>query len=213
MSVKESHNQMLGNEVVQALGKRNMQGFYCETKESAFEKALELVPSGSCVSWGGSQTLEEIGLLNYFRNNTDKYEVIDRDKASSPAEAEGIMRSAYYSDYYFMSSNAVTTDGKLINMDGRGNRLGALLFGPKNIIVIAGINKLAFGEEDGIARVKKYASPLNAIRLNTKTPCATTGVCQSCKSDGCICSQLVITRMSTPKNRIKVILVGENLGY
>ena len=139
--------------------------------------------------------------------------LLDRSKASSPEEVAEIYHQALSADYYFMSSNAITLEGELINTDGTGNRVAALIYGPKNVILLAGMNKVAHTLEEGIMRVRNVASPINANRLGRKTPCASTGSCADCLSPDCICSHTVITRRSAPANRIKVILIGEALGY
>lgn len=197
--------------VLDEMKKRNMEGYYCETKEAALKKALEIIEPGSKVSLGGSQTLSQIGLIDKLR--LGNFNLLDRASAKTPDEIDDIYNKAFSCDYYLMSSNAITLDGKLINMDGNGNRVAALIYGPKNVIVIAGINKLVENEEQGIIRVRQTASPINAIRLNKNTPCKSTAICHNCKEDDCICCNLVITRMSRIKNRIKVILVGQELGY
>lgn len=112
-----------------------------------------------------------------------------------------------------MSSNAITLGGKLVNIDGNGNRIAALIYGPKNVIVVAGMNKVTTDEESAMKRIRNYASPVNALRLSQNTPCAATGECHDCLSDACICCQVLVTRKSRTKNRIKVILVGEELSY
>ena len=116
-------------------------------------------------------------------------------------------------DYFLMSTNAITMDGELVNIDGRSNRVSCLCWGPQNVIIIAGMNKVALDVESALKRVRNFAAPPNAVRLNKNTPCAQTGKCADCYSPDCICSQIVITRRSSTPNRIKVILVGEELGY
>ena len=122
-------------------------------------------------------------------------------------------RDAFSADTYFMSTNAITLDGELINIDGNGNRVAALIYGPDQVIIVAGLNKVTANVEDGIRRVRNCATPPNCIRLNKKTPCAATGRCADCLSPEGICNQLVITRRSGNPDRIKVILIGESLGY
>jgi len=122
------------------------------------------------------------------------------------------MHEALSCDYYFMSSNAITADGELVNIDGNGNRVAALIYGPENVVIIAGMNKIVKNVEEGISRTRNVASPQNCVRLNKNTPCAVNGVCGNCLSDT-ICDQIVITRASRIPQRIKVILVGEELGF
>lgn len=211
MTPLEKYYSIKGNKVVIAMEKRNMEAYYCNTKENALKKAMEIIATGSIVSWGGSQTISQIGLIDELKRGN--YNLLDRDLAKTPEQANDIYRKAFYADYYLTSSNAITIDGKLINMDGNGNRVAAIMYGPKNVIVILGMNKIESDESQAIKRVRSIAAPINAIRLNKNTPCVSTGNCHDCKEDDCICCNLVITRMSKIKNRIKVIIVGEELGY
>ena len=168
---------------------------------------------GSVVSWGGSMSIEEIGLMDAVRNGD--YEIIDRDKAKDYDERREIFSKIVLSDYFLMSTNAITLDGELINIDGTGNRVGPLCFGPKHVIMIVGMNKVVSSVEDGVARVRNIAAPPNCIRLGLETPCSLTGRCADCYGDTCICSDIVVTRRQSAamRGRIKVILVGENIGY
>ncbi len=211
MTPEQSYNSLVANKLIKELQKRNMEGYYCPTKQDALNKALELIGKDSLISWGGSMTLNEIGLLSRLRDGS--YNVLDRDLAKNPAEWEDITLKALRADFYFMSTNAITLDGKLINIDGTGNRLAALIYGPKNVIVIAGTNKIANNEEAALLRARNTAAPTNCIRLSRKTPCAEVGFCCNCFEDDCICSQILVTRRSAKKGRIKVILIGENVGY
>jgi len=206
-----TYNALNAYKIIQNLNKRNMAGYYCETKQEALEKALSLIPPEAIVSWGGSQSILEIGLLSALKMRGNP--LLDRDSAATPEEREAIQHRALSCDYYLMSANAVTMDGKLINIDRTGNRLAALIYGPKNVLVIAGMNKVEPDEAAGMARARNHAAPINAIRVQAATPCATTGQCQDCTVEECICSQVLITRMSQTKNRIKVILAGESLGF
>lgn len=199
--------------IIKGLEKRNMEGVFCETKEDALAKALSYIEEGSCVTWGGSMSIEEVGLMDAVKNGN--YEVIDRSVAKNYDEQREIFSKAVLADYYLMSSNAITLDGELINIDGTGNRVACLTYGPKNVIMIVGMNKVVNDVEDGIKRVRNFASPPNTLRLGLKTPCSMTGRCGDCYGDTCICSQIVVTRRQSAamKGRIKVILVGESLGY
>ena len=141
------------------------------------------------------------------------YILYDRSSAVTPEERTAMYGKIVTSDYFFMSSNAITLNGELVNIDGNGNRVACLIAGPKNVIVIAGMNKIVPDVESGIARVRNMAAPPNTVRLGRKTPCAELGRCADCLTPDCICCQTVITRKSSVPNRIKVILVGEELGY
>ncbi len=211
MTPTQKYFSLKGNKVIEAIKKRNMDAYYCNTKEDALNKALEIIQTNSTICFGGSQTIFQIGLIDQLKSSN--YNLLDRASANTPEEINEIYRKAFYSDYYLTSSNAITLDGKLINMDGNSNRVAALVYGPKNVIVVAGMNKVEDTEEKAIKRVRSIASPINAIRLNMNTPCVETGICHDCKEENCICCNLVITRMSRQKGRIKVILVGEELGF
>lgn len=211
MTAKKEYYKQNEKKIITSLAKRHMVGYYCESKEEALKKALEIMNKGATISWGGSQTLREIGILKELKNHN--YILLDRETAKSQEELEKIYHQSFSADYYLMSTNAITINGKLINMDGRGNRIAALIYGPKNVIVFAGMNKVVPNVEAGIERIKALAAPMNAIRLQTKTPCNISGYCQDCNSTNSICSNLLITRLSKTPNRIKVILIGEELGY
>ena len=211
MSPKEIAKQNLANTIIKNMAKKNLEGYYCATSTEAVEKALSLMPAGASVTWGGSMTLTECGLMDALKNAN--YELIDRDTAKTPEEGRLMYAKQVMADYYLMSSNAITVDGELVNIDGRANRVSCLCWGPENVIVIAGMNKVAADVESALKRVRTMAAPPNTVRLNRNTPCAQTGKCGDCYSPDCICSQIVITRRSSTPNRIKVILVGEELGY
>lgn len=207
----EKRNRLAAERVIQALNSRHMEGYFAASKEEARELALSLIPEGSKVGWGGSASVLEIGLKDEVCQGN--YQVIDRDKAANKEEFEELERQCLLADVFLMGTNAITEDGQLVNMDGVGNRVAALCFGPRSVIVIAGMNKLVHSLEDGISRVRHVAAPINAFRFPGETPCRQTGICGDCRRDDCICSQLVVTRGCRPSGRIKVILVGENLGY
>ena len=211
MSPKEIANQNLANTIIKNMSKKNMEGYYCATSAEAVEKALSLMPEGSSVTWGGSMTLSECGLMDALK--TANYEIIDRDTAKTPEEARQMYARQVLADYYLMSSNAITIDGELVNIDGRANRVSCLCWGPQHVIIIAGMNKITPDVESAVQRVRDFAAPPNTVRLNKKTPCSQTGRCGDCYSPDCICSQILVTRRSSTPNRIKVILVGEELGY
>ena len=195
--------------VAEAMNKRGFEAYYVSTAEEAKAKALELIPEGSVVSWGGSVTVDAIGLKEAV---IEKFSVINRDAAATPEERMALMRQALTSDVFLMSSNAITEDGQLVNIDGNGNRVAALCFGPKEVIVVAGMNKVVCSLDDAWERARNYAAPVNAQRFDLSTPCGKTGMCADCKNPSSICAHFVITRMGK-NGRIKVILVGEELGF
>lgn len=199
-----------GPAVAEAMRKRGFEAYYVSTAEEAREKALELIPENSVVSWGGSITIDEIGLKEAVISRSCK--VINRDAVESREEKMELMRQALTCDVFLMSANAISEDGQLVNIDGTGNRVAALCFGPKEVIVVAGMNKVAGSLEEAYSRARKFAAPVNAQRFDSETPCSKTGMCADCLSPQCICSQMVVTRR-TSGGRIKVILVGEDLGF
>lgn len=211
MTPKQKYYENAAETIIKNLKKRRMEGYYCATKEEAVKKALELMPEGASIGWGGSMTLEESGLLEAIRSA--EYAIIDRDVARTAEERKEVFAKIVNCDYFLMSTNAITLDGELINIDGRGNRVSFLCFGPEHVLILAGMNKVVTDVDSGIKRVHDIASPANTVRLNKNTPCAKTGRCADCLSDDCICAQTVITRLSLVPNRIQVILVGEELGY
>ena len=208
---KQQYYENISNTIIKNFNKRQIEGYYCPDRKSALQKTLELIPQGSSVGWGGSMTLIETGLLDAIQNGD--YAVINRDMATNLEEQRKIYGEICCCDYFLMSTNSITLDGELINIDGRGNRVAFLCYGPQNVIILTGINKIVTDVESGLKRVRNIASSPNAIKLNRKTPCAITGKCGNCYSPDCMCGQFVITRRSGIPNRIKVILIGEELGY
>lgn len=211
MSPKEIYYENLADSIIEKFNKRGIEGYYCANSEEALLTAKRFLTPGCSISWGGSQTLSEIGLLDELK--ASDYILYDRDTAKTPEEKSAIYSKTVTADYYFMSSNAITTDGHLLNIDGFGNRVACLITGPKNVIIIAGMNKIVTDITSGIDRIRNMATPPNAVRLGAKTPCAELGKCTNCLSDDCLCCEVVITRKSKIPGRIKVILVGEVLGY
>ncbi|MBQ2645266.1 lactate utilization protein [bacterium] len=208
-------NKKLAEKIINNLQKRNFKAYFCENKQETIQKIEELISKTETISWGGSITLEETGIKNFLEENN--YKTINRDKGKTKEEKEQIVRQGLISDVFLMSANAITEDGIIINIDGTGNRISALCFGPKRVIIIAGMNKIVKTVEDGLSRARNYAAPINAQRINNligiNTPCTENGSCVNCKSETSICSQILTTRLSNPKGRITVILVNEELGY
>lgn len=197
--------------MVKNLKSRHFDAYYCTNREEALAKALELIPEGVSVGWGGAQSAEEIGLLEAVRKGP--YKAIDRDTAKSPEERVKIMKQALLADVFIAGANALSLDGQMVSVDGNGNRVAAIVYGPDSVIIIAGMNKVMATLEDAVQRARTIAAPMNKQRFNLDTPCEITGACADCKSPGCICNQILITRNSKPAGRIKVILVGEELGF
>ena len=209
----EQRNDLLAVKVVKALENRHFEACYCKTGAEAVEKVLALIPERESVTWGGSVTLETLGLFQRL-HECGKYEVLDRDKTTTPADRYDAMRRAFFCDNFLASVNAISEDGQLVNVDGNGNRVAAIAFGPKRVIVVAGMNKVVKTLDDAVSRARNFASPTNVQRVpNIVTPCKSTGACEDCKSPDCICTYIVTTRISRPARRIKVVLVGETLGF
>lgn len=209
--LKQKNYENVASTIIKNFSKRQIEGYYCPNKKVALEKALELMPKGSSVGWGGSITLIELGLFEAIKNGD--YKVIDRDITTNSEELRKIYGDICCADYFLMSTNAITLDGELINIDGRGNRVAFLCYGPQNVLILTGMNKVVKDVESGLKRARDIAAPPNAIRLDRKTPCAITRKCEDCYSQECMCGQFVITRRSGIPNRIKVILIGDELGY
>ena len=206
--------EKLADGIIKGLKARNMEGYYVDSSEEACRLALSLIPEGKSVTWGGFTSGKEIGLIRAVKEGS--YRVIDREEAKTPEQVAEALREAFFCHTYLMSANALTQDGVILNLDGQSNRVAALCFGPEQVVMIVGVNKIVRDVEEGIARVRNIAAPINAQRfanVEKKTPCMITGSCGDCKSPGCICCNFVITRFSRVPGRIKVIIVGESLGF
>ena len=210
MTPIQMRNDKLGAKVVSNLKKRFFDAYYVRTRDEALELALRLIPEGDSVSWGGSMSAVEIGLTEAL--HAGNYRVIDRDPLTGEARDEA-MRQALLCDSYVCSTNAVSEDGCLVNIDRVGNRVAAMCFGPRNVVLIVGINKVAPTVEDAVVRARNYAAPVNAQRFPGRTGCNVTGACENCLTEDCVCSYIVTTRICRPAGKIKVILVGEELGF
>ena len=201
--------------VKEALIKNNMNAYIAHDSKEACEIAKSLMKEGALVGSGGSQTLIDCGMMDVLRSG--KYEYLDREGAS---DVDEIFRKAFYADYYISSSNAVTENGELYNVDGNSNRVACICYGPKSVIVIVGRNKIVHSIDDAIKRVKKVAAPANCTRLGVDSYCAHAGECKGVNgsmADGCagarICCSYVVTSFQRKKGRINVILVDEELGF
>ena len=210
MSHKLTASAKQADTIIKNLAKRNMEGYYFDTAAECTRAVLDTLPAGSTISWGGSESIKECGLMDGIHSGD--YRLIDRSLAKSPEESRALYAQAVLSDYYLMSSNAITLNGELINIDGNGNRVACLIQGPSHVILIVGMNKVVTDIESGIARVRNMASPANAIRLNRNIPCAATGTCHDCLAPECFCNQFFLTRRSGQAGKKKLYLVGESLG-
>jgi len=206
-------------QTMEALEKNNMSAFYVETKAEVVPLIESLIKEGDTVAVGGSMSLFETNVIELLRNGN--YNFLDRyAKDLQPADIEEIYRESYRADCYLCSTNAVTVDGELYNVDGNSNRVSAIAYGPKSVIMVVGINKIVENIDEAVLRVKNIAAPLNAKRLSCDTYCAKTGHCvkndssyDGCRSPGRICRSRLICDEQRVKGRIKLILVGETLGY
>ncbi len=201
-------NELLAQKVIKGLASRNMTGYYAASKEEALKSALELIPEGSSVTMGGAHSADEIGLVDAVKSGN--YNFIDREAYEDKREA---LLAGYGADVFLSSTNAMTEDGELVNIDGNANRVSFIAQGPKKVIFIVGMNKVCNDLDGAMKRARNVAAPINAQRFGLDTPCAKTGACMNCKSMDTICCQFLITRFSRHKDRIHVILVNADLGY
>lgn len=211
MTPKEIRNERLAQKMIKNLKRRNFETFYCPTAAEAVEKVSSLIPDGSSVTWGGSMTIRDMGLTAALHKRN--LNILDRDQAADRDEAQRIYRAAFDVDYYLSSVNAISEDGVIVNIDGNGNRVAAITFGPKKVIFVVGLNKVAQDVNSALARARSTASPINAARFDIKTPCQIDGICHNCNSPESICNYIHFLRNSHPAGRHTVVLVGEDFGY
>lgn len=198
--------------IITRLGRRNIEGFWAPTSEDAAKLVRSWMAAGDSVTWGGSETFKETGMLAALEA-AGCYRMLDRTCATTPEEQRTMWRDRSSADWFFMSANALTQAGELVNIDGNSDRCALLLHGPEHVVVLCGMNKVVADVEAGIKRIRTTTCPLNATRLGTQTPCELTGVCASCHAPGCMCCNIVVTRHNRTDGRIKVVLIGEELGY
>ena len=211
-AVFEARNSKLGPKLVKALQARYFEAYYLDGIPEAVDKVFSLIPGDHVISWGGSMTAAAMDL--YAEAEKRGYALIDRDKAANGGEKAELMRKSLLCDTYLSGTNALTEDGILVNVDANGNRVAAMCYGPRQVIIVTGINKAVKTLDDAVSRVRNLAAPLNALRFpGLKTPCSETGSCGNCKSAASICAQVLITRLCKPAGRIKVIIVGQDLGF
>ena len=207
---RTARNELLAQTVIKGLASRNMTGYYVKTRQEALQTALSLIPEKATVTGGGSATVQEIGLVQSLTEGD--YQYLERRglKGEDKRRAEEF---AYTCDVFIGSTNAITSDGILVNIDGNANRVSAYAFGPKKLVLVAGMNKVTKDIDSALKRARNEAATINANRLGLSTPCCRTGTCFDCKSPDTICCQFLITRYSQHKDRIHVILVDDVLGY
>lgn len=200
------------NRTIENLRKKNMAGYYVNNREELLELMDQLIDKKSVVGVGDSLTLKEMGLLDYLRSEDitflDKY----KDGLTSE-EKRDIYIKNFSADTFMTGTNAITEKGELFNIDGNGSRVAPMLYGPKQVIVVVGINKIVKDLDEATKRVRHYAAPIDAKRLNKNTPCCQVGFCVDCKSPERICNDFVTITGQFEKDRIKVIIVGMELGY
>jgi len=212
MTPLEKRNALLGEKLVKNLKRRNIEAHYCPTAQEAVAKVMELIADGSSVTWGGSMTVRDMGIPQALKGR-GTLKVLDRDVVESPEEKQQMYLRAFTADVYLSSANAISEDGVIVNIDGNGNRVAAITWGPKKVIFIIGLNKVAQDVKAAISRARSIASPINAQRFDISTPCQVDGVCHNCNSPESICSYIHLLRNSRTAGRHVVVLVGENLGY
>ena len=211
MTPQEIRNERLAKTLIHNLHRRHIEAFYCPTAAEAVQKVSQLIDDGSSVTWGGTMTVRDLGIPGYLRNR-GTLEVLDRDLATTPEQKQDVYLKAFTADVYLTSANAISEDGVIVNIDGNGNRVAAITWGPKKVIFVIGLYKVAQNVEAALARARSTAAPTNAARFDVKTPCKTDGVCHNCNSPQSICNYVHFLRNS-PQGRHVVVLVGENLGY
>ncbi len=205
-------NEQKITRTVQAINKNNMNGYYAKDREELIRIIEDIVSENSLVSCGGSMTLFETGVMEYLRSG--RYKFLDRYKEDiTREEVVNMFKESFFADAYFTSSNAVTENGELYNVDGNGNRVAAMLYGPEKVIVICGVNKIVKNVEEAIKRNRECAAPINAKRLNKETPCSKIGYCMDCKSKDRICNEYTLIKRQNRKERMHIIFLNENLGY
>ena len=210
-TAKKLYYSKRGEVLVKNLKKRHFDAVYCDTKEEALQQALSWIPDGSTVGWGGATSAQQIGLMAAL--NAGNYQTLDRDTCKTAEERDQMAKACLTANVFITGANALSMTGEMVNIDGSGNRVAAIVYGPKNVLVIAGMNKVTDSLESAVIRARTVAAPANQQRfLLENNPCTTTGSCGDCKSETCICNQILITRHCRPLGRIRFILVGEDLG-
>ena len=209
---KTWHNQTIGAKVVEALQKNHFTASYVNTKQEALDKIATLIPNDVTVGIGGSWTIKEVGIdtLLEERGNT----VFNHNKPGlSPEETLEIRRKEMTCDVFLTGTNALTLKGELVNVDGAGNRVAAMIFGPKKVIVITGINKIVTNLETAMDRIELFAAPINNKRLNRPNPCTVTGECMDCQGPTRICNVTTVMHKKPAATDVEVIIIGEELGF
>lgn len=210
-SAKNIRSERLASTLIKRLQARHYDAYFCHDTKELLERVKAIIPEGSSITWGGSDTIRATGVTAMLKNGS--YNVLDRDMAKDDAEKQEIYRKAFGCDFYLASVNAMSEDGVMVNIDGNGNRVAAITWGPKHVILIIGLNKVCQDVDSAIKRARSVAAPINMARFSFATPCSKDGTCHNCKSPDSICNYISIMRMSHPAGRHIVILVDEDLGY
>ena len=213
MSFKTDTWALQAETLIRKLKERGMDSVYYATGAEAREAILAELPDGAVVTWGGCMTIEEIGLAEAIRTSA-RLNFLDRSKAATPQERRELYARQTLADYFFLSANAISMDGQLVNIDGSGGRVACLITGPEHVYVVCGMNKVAPDLDSALKRARNVAAPINNLRLGKEHYCTKRGQCGDCMASDCICNQIVITRRNSgAPGRIKVVLIGEELGY
>jgi hypothetical protein len=211
MSPEDIRNEKLAEAMIANLHQRHFDAYHCHDVTELKQLVATLIPEGSSITWGGSATIRDTGVTAMLKNGN--YLVYDRDEAKNDEEKHAIYRKAFSCDYYLASANAISEDGEIVNIDGDGNRIAAITWGPEHVILIVGMNKICQDLDSAIKRARSTAAPINMARFDLKTPCQKDGRCHDCKSPDCICNYFSIIRSSHPAHRHIVILLDGKWGF
>lgn len=204
--------QLKVERLIKNLEKNQMKGVFIENRDALLEYLNQQVSDGSKVAVGGSQTLFELGVIDYLRDRNVVF--FDRYKEGLTAEErKDVFRNSFFADYYLTSTNAITVDGHLYNIDHTGNRIAAMIYGPDKVFVVIGVNKIVDTEEEALGRIRAIAAPANNVRLNRDTPCTKLGSCTECNAKDRICSQYSMIKRQSEKDRIEVLILPTEFGY
>ena len=207
----QTRQRLLAETLMRNLRRRHFDAYYCEGREALLQQVRDLIPEGSSVAWGGSATLRESGITTML--NEGNYVAYDRDRETTPEGRDRVYRQAFLCDFYLSSANAMSEDGVVVNIDGNGNRVAALTWGPRHVILVVSLQKVAQDVDAAIKRARSVAAPTNMARFPLTAPCKLTGTCMDCKSPESICSYISIQRLSHPAGRTIVVLTDLPLGY
>lgn len=212
-TVQEAFHASLAEQMSEILKSRRINCCYCETAKEASDLVMKMIPKGAVVSQGGSATLDQTGIREALLQRSEITFIDPYADGLSPEEKITRRRQGLTADFFLCSTNAITRNGQLVNRDGMGNRVSAMIFGPRKVVVVAGMNKIVPDIETALARIETVAAPMNTRRLNRKTPCASTLLCEECSSPDRICAATTIIDWQMDPDRMWVILIGESLGF